>query len=237
MAQGSDPLASVGARLREAARGISDLEAEYERSLRAKEVSETVQLRVDAVVHNQRSSLDYLANRLVEAATGAPAKKVYWPMQQSEAEYEGKLEQNVPGLRGARPDVEAAVKARQRWQPGTEWLGRLNALRNPGTHIDLLPQTRVESRGNEVTGPGGGGVSWGPGVTFGSGVSVMGAPIDPGTQRPAFLPQGVSYRETVYVDWLLPDGRSALGSLREFQAGLEQLVSELAAAAGLKWPA
>jgi hypothetical protein len=209
MAQGVDPLASVGARLREAARVISDLEAEYERSLRAKAVSETVQLRVDAVVHNQRSSLDYLANRLVEAATGAAAKKVYWPMQQSEVEYEGKLEQNMPGLRGARPDVEAAVKAQQRWQSGMEWLGRLNALRNPGTHVDLLPQTRVENRRNEVTGPGGGGVSWGPGVTFGSGVSVMGAPMDPRTQRPAFLPRGVSYQETVYVDWLLPDGRSA----------------------------
>lgn len=62
-------------------------------------------------MHNQRSSLDYLANRLVEAATGAPAKRVYWPMQPSEAEYEGKLEQNLPGLRAARPDVEAAVKA------------------------------------------------------------------------------------------------------------------------------
>lgn len=230
-----DPLATVGVRLRAAARSISDLEAEYERSLRAKAVSETMQLCVDAVVHHQRSSLDYLANRLVEAATGVAPKKVYWPMQPSEAEYEGKLEQNMPGLRATRPDVEEAVKARQRWQSGTEWLGRLNALRNPGTHVDLLAQTRVENRRNEVTGPGG-GVSWGPGVTFGSGVSVMGAPMDPRTQRPASLPDGVSYKETVYVDWLLPDGRSALGSLREFQAGLVQLVSDLAGVAGLKWP-
>lgn len=36
-----------------------------------------------------------------------------------------------------------------------------------------------------VTGSGGGSVSWGPGVTFGSGVSVMGVPIDPKTQMPA----------------------------------------------------
>jgi hypothetical protein len=118
-----------------------------------------------------------------------------------------------------------------------EWMGRLNALRNPGTHVDLLPQTRVENRRREVTGQGGGGVSWGDGVTFGSGVSVMGAPMDPHTQRPAFLPQGVTYKETVYIDWLLPDGRSALGSLREFQDALEALVGQLANVAGLKWPA
>ncbi len=236
MTQSSEPLASVGARLRAASRAIEELESEYQRSLSAKAISETMQIGVDTVVHNQRSSLDYLANRLVEAATGAPAKKVYWPMQPSEAEYEGKLEQNLPGLRAARPDVEAAVKARQRWQAGMEWMGRLNALRNPGTHVDLLPQTRVESRRREVTGQGGGGVSWGPGVTFGSGVSVMGAPMDPRTQRPAFLPQGVTYQETVYIDWLLPDGRSALGSLREFQDALEALVGQLATVAGLKWP-
>ncbi len=167
--QSREPLASVGARLRAASRAIEELTSEYERSLSAKAISETMQIGVDAVVHNQRSSLDYLANRLVEAATGAAAKKAYWPMQPSEAEYEGKLEQYLPGLRAARADVEAAVKTLHRWQAGMEWMGRLNALRNPGTHVDLLPQVRVESRRREVTGQGGAGVSWGPGVTFGPG--------------------------------------------------------------------
>lgn len=76
-------------------------------------------------------------------------------MQQSEPEYEGKLEQNLPGLRSARPDVEAAVKARQRWQPRMDWMGWFNALQNPGTHVDLLPQIRVENRRHEVSQPDG----------------------------------------------------------------------------------
>lgn len=187
-------------------------------------------------MHNQRSLLDYLANRLVEAGTGRAGGKVYYPMQDNEAGYEGKLEQNLPGLRAARPNIESAVKARQRWQLGYEWLGRLNGLRNPNTHIDLLPQTRVEERRSEVQMQGGGSVSWGPGVTFGSGVSAGGAPVDPMTQRPAYLPAGTTYRETVYVDWRLPDGSSALSSLQGFQRELEQLVVDLAAVAGLRWP-
>ena len=73
-------------------------------------------------------------------------------------------------------------------------------------------------------------------MTFGGGVSVGGAPIDPRTQRPAYLPPGTAYRETVYVDWLLPDGRSALGSLEDYQRELEQLVADLASAAALRWP-
>ena len=51
-------------------------------------------------------------------------------------------------------------------------------------HASLEPQVRKVQRRVNVTRQGQGGVSWGPGVTFGSGVSVMGAPIDPLTQLP-----------------------------------------------------
>jgi len=60
--------------------------------------------------------------------------------------------------------------------------------------------------------------------------------MDPRTQLPVPTP-GVKVTRTVYVDWLLPDGRSALGALRQFQAGLELLVSEIAQIAGMPWPA
>jgi hypothetical protein len=56
-------------------------------------------------------------------------------------------------------------------------------LNNHNKHQDLVEQIRTESRRVKVS-RGGGSVSWGPGVTFGGGVSVMGVPIDPRTQLP-----------------------------------------------------
>ncbi len=56
-----------------------------------------------------------------------------------------------------------------------------------------------------MTSPtGGGGVSWGPGVSFGSGVRVMGVPIDPRTQLP--IPNDQVKTEIVtWVDFKFKD--------------------------------
>jgi len=45
---------------------------------------------------------------------------------------------------------------------------------------------------------GGGSFSWRPGVTFGSGVSVMGVPIDPRTQMP--VPNNTT--TTTIITWV-----------------------------------
>ena len=50
-------------------------------------------------------------------------------------------------------------------------------------HIRLTPQTKTETKRVTVSRGGGAG-SWGSGVTFGGGVSIMGVPIDPATQMP-----------------------------------------------------
>lgn len=64
-------------------------------------------------------------------------------------------------------------------------------------HIRLTPQTKTETRRVTVS-RGGGSVSWGPGVTFGDGVSVMGVPIDPATQMP--VPNNIT--ETKVENWV-----------------------------------
>ena len=229
-------LSTVGIRVRTAADRLRRAESLFEASLRVQNAGPDLQLAVDDVVQQQRSALDFLANRLVEHATGGPAKQVAYPMERSESEYNGKADRLMPGVRASRPDIMAIVRLHQRWQPGYEWLGQLNELVNRGKHVDLVPQTRQETPHTEVTRPGSGSVSWTSGVTFGAGVSVMGAAMDPRTQLPVPTP-GVKVTRTVYVDWLLPDGRSALGALRQFQAGLELLVSEIAQIAGMPWPA
>lgn len=79
------------------------------------------------------------------------------------------------------------------------WLGQFNQLNNHNKHQDLVEQTRTEAQQVAVSRAGG-SVSWGPGVTFGSGVSVMGVPIDPRTQMP--VPNNVAKTEVVvWVDF------------------------------------
>ena len=85
------------------------------------------------------------------------------------------------------------------------WLGQFNRLNNQNKHQDLVEQTRTEARHVSVTKPGGGAVSWGPGVTFGSGVQVMGVPIDPRTQLP--LQNNTLKTEiTIWVDFKFREG-------------------------------
>jgi len=76
------------------------------------------------------------------------------------------------------------------------WLKHLSDFAND-KHIKLTPQTKTETKRVTVS-RGGGSVSWGPGVTFGGGVSVMGVPIDPATQMP--VPNNVA--ETKVENWV-----------------------------------
>ena len=64
-------------------------------------------------------------------------------------------------------------------------------------HIKLTPQKKTEIKRVTVSHSGG-SVSWGPGVTFGDGVSVMGVPINPATQMP--VPNNVV--ETKIENWV-----------------------------------
>ena len=104
----------------------------------------------------------------------------------------------------------------------------MNDLAVQGKHIDLVPQKRTEERRTTATsptgtvswgqndlsfGPGGsveflpgGVISFGPGGVRLSGVSVMGAPINPATQR--VVPgMDVTDRVEVWVSFMIEDHR------------------------------
>ena len=96
----------------------------------------------------------------------------------------------------------------------------------------MVEQTRTETKTVEVKSKtGGGSVSWDPGVTFGSGVSVMGVPIDPRTQMP--IPNKTTTTTvTTWVDFKF-DGIniSALAllkqSLQEISKLKDQILKEI----------
>lgn len=106
-------------------------------------------------------------------------------------------------------------------------------LTNENKHRRLSPQTRTEHRRIRAESDGG-SVEWSPeNVRFGSGVSMSGVRVDPGTQRPVPSPTH-TVTEIVYVDWLFQDpAASALGTLTRIQDSLPVLIDEVLAAAGL----
>jgi len=107
------------------------------------------------------------------------------------------VSKDYPSLQGTSKVVYDYLESVQPYQD--PWLGQFNKLNNHNKHQDLVEQTRTEAKQVTVS-RGGDSVSWGPGVSFGSGVSVVGVPIDPRTQVP--VPNTVAKTEVViWVDF------------------------------------
>ena len=198
----------------------------YGASLRAREPSEELQTTITEVVEHQRAALDYVATAIYEKF-GKKGTKVYFPYAQNPAKFPDYFEKNLPKLAATQPGIFTAIERHQPYQPGHEWLGHLVTLTNESKHRDLTPQTKTENVRRSVT-KGDASISWGPGVTFGSGISIMGEPVDPTTQRTA------STVETIYVDWLFADPPvPAFQMLETIQAGIRPMLEEICQSAGL----
>lgn len=209
-----------------AERELAKVRQLYESSLQAKEPSEELQTTIKHVVEDQRSSLDHVATAINEKF-GTKGKQVYFPYAHDPGKFQGFFDQNFPKLATFQPDICAAMERHQPYQPGHEWLAHLVSLTNENKHRDLTPQTKTETVVKAVT-KGSGSVSWGSGVTFGPGVSIMGEPVDPATQKTA------STVVTIYIDWLFADPPvSALQTLETIQKGIRPMLEEVCIAAGL----
>ena len=164
----------------------SKIETEYKNSLHSQAVDHELRIDIKNAFENLRSVLDYLAadvrERYCSAASGS--ERFYFPILPDKKTFDVRIDQWFPGLRQSAPAVVTALEEVQPFQAGHEWIGQFNRVNNENKHGDLVEQTRVESPRTTVTGQGGGQVSWGPGVTFGGGVSIMGVPVDPRTQFP-----------------------------------------------------
>lgn len=190
---------SIEALLKRASSDAAALRGAYEDSLHAKHVSDELRVQIKSIFENLRSCFDYMAQDIFDSKCAGAKKpsRLYFPIRQSAPEFQLVIASDFPGLAAAAPAVVAAVEAIQPYND--PWLGKFNKLNNQNKHQDLVEQTRTEARHVKVSS-GGGSVSWGPGVTFGSGVSVMGVPIDPRTQMP--VPNSLVQTEvTTWVDF------------------------------------
>jgi hypothetical protein len=172
---------SIDALLRRARQTSGDLKKAYEASLQEKTIREDLKVDIKNIFENLRSCLDYLAHEMVELLCTSKPSRLYFPIRDSKPQFEQMMARDYAGLEAANKTVFDFLESIQPYND--RWLGDFNELNNSNKHQDLVEQTRTEHRRVTVSAPGG-QVSWGPGVTFGSGVSVMGVPIDPRTQLP-----------------------------------------------------
>ena len=109
-----------------------------------------------------------------------------------------------------------------------QWLKLLAEIAAEGKHVILTPQKRTETRRIKVSRSGGGSASWDPSlVKFRGEVSVVGAPIDPSTQRIIPTP-GVTEQVEVWVSFILEDyGVNALGFCKEACQKTRALIEEM----------
>lgn len=197
--------ASIEALLRKSREDFAQLKTAYEESLHEQIVREDLKVEIKHIFEDLRSCLDYLAQEVHEAfCKGAKnPRRLYFPVRRTPADFAQAIGQDFPGLEASCKPVFEIIESLQPFRD--PWLGQFNALNNKNKHQDLMEQSRTESRNVTVTRPGGGAVSWGPGVTFAGDVKVMGVPIDPATQLP--VPNNVvTTRVTTWVDFRFREG-------------------------------
>lgn len=217
---------SIAALLKKARADFARLKDEYNASLHEKHVREDLKVSIKNIFENLRSCLDYLAHDIHETHCAGSKKpdRLYFPIRQSATDFGTAITSDFPGLPSAAPQVYSMLEAAQPFRD--PWLGQFNKLNNHNKHQDLVEQSRSEARHVTVS-RGGGSVSWGPGVTFGSGVSVMGVPIDPKTQMP--VPNAVVKTEVVtWVDFRFREiDQAVLPFIEKSIENVEKLFSSL----------
>ena len=174
---------SIAALIKKSRDSMASLKNDYQASLKAKEVSEELKVDIKNILENLRSCLDYIARDVYEKFISGTPGRLYFPIRHTDNEFQQAISRDYSSLDQAAPNVYAII---EKVQPYNDpWLGKFNRLNNDNKHEDLVEQTRTETRRVTVSSKiGGSSVSWGPGVTFGSGVSVIGVQIDPRTQMP-----------------------------------------------------
>jgi len=190
---------------------LEEMKQEYDRSLRSHNVSTRAVHFTHEVCERLRSVLDRLA-RLYWERQIAPhigdedrsKASIYFPIAVDQNSFDSIL--GRWRWKTVKSQHDALEKYLLGLQPFSDkendWLRILNELAIASKHIDLIPQRRMAQRRMTVTDGGGNSVSWGPGVTFGSGVSIMGAPVDARTQR--IVPTaGISETQEVWVSFLI----------------------------------
>jgi len=183
---------------------FGELEKACNADLLAKNVSDKTRNLSQEVLLKVRHLLDQVTYKFFEkrylsklSAEDQKSARVYFPMVMKKEDLKSVLGRaKMSDLETIHPDFYNFLNSVQPYNTNYAWLKQFADL-CAEKHIRLSPQVKNEAKRVTVS-RGSGTVSWGPGVTFGRGVSVMGVPIDPSTQLP--IPNNVV--ETKIETWV-----------------------------------
>ncbi len=216
---------------------LKDLEEEYKDCLQTHTITARAKNITHEVLEKLRSALDQTMMRAWEkyillnlSDQQKKCARVYFPVAGDLNSFHSTLG------RGSMTNLDKINKKLYDFllnqQPFTstdnQWLDLLNKIAAEGKHIRLTPQKRIESQRIKVTNSGGGSVSWNPScVKYGSKVKVLGAPIDPRTQRIVPTP-GITEKLEIWVSFILEGYEvNALGFCKEACQKARALVEEM----------
>lgn len=220
----------IEALLKRATTTLQKIRSEYDSSLHSKTVSADLRIDIKDYFSNLRSILDYIAHDIVDnyCPNANPKNNLYFPIRADQHAFVAEMSRSYTDLITNNRKVYDILENLQPFKKDeNKWLTFFNKLNNENKHEKLVAQIRTETKNVTVTGSGGGSVSWGPGVIFGSGVSVMGVPIDPRTQLP--IPNNIVKTEIVtWVDFHFEDiNVSAIWLTTESLKQISQIYSDL----------
>lgn len=183
---------------------LQELEKACNSDLQAKNVSGKTKNLSQEVLLKVRHLLDQVVYKFYEkhylpnlTDSDKKSARVYFPIVSKNDDLKsvfGRAKMN--DIETSHQDFYKFIDSVQPYHQDYLWLQYLAHYASE-KHVRLTPQTKTETKRVTVS-RGGGSVSWGSGVTFGGGVSVMGVPIDPATQMP--VPNNIA--ETKVENWI-----------------------------------
>jgi hypothetical protein len=216
---------------------LNDLGEEYNHCLQASKVTSRAKNITHEILEKLRGALDqtmfqawekYVSHNLPDQQR--ESARVYFPIASDLNSFRSVLGRGgMPNLDNIRIDLYDFLLNRQPFMSKeNQWLALLSKIAAEGKHIRLTPQKRTEIGRIKVSKSNGGSVSWDPSsVRFGPGVSIVGAPIDPRTQRIVPTP-GVTEQREIWVSFILEGyGVNALGFCKEACQKTRVLIEEM----------
>jgi hypothetical protein len=196
---------------------LVDIKSEYERSLREKNIPNSLRIDVKNAMENLRSCLDYMAQDIAEIII-IPYRRVnnlgllnrvYFPYGKDEKSYNESVSKNLPDLQSVNPVIHALIENIQPHACGNTWLYDLCSILNANKHKSLSPQERTEHQTYKVGRQGGGASISAPAGAIKAppgAISIGGAPVifDPITGIPIQTP-GLEVSVTTWVSFMFKD--------------------------------
>lgn len=216
---------------------LRDLESEYNICLQDKNVTERAKNLTHEVLEKLRNALDHTMRKAWERYIAPELLQqdkerviVYFPIAKDLGSFRSILGRASKGSvdRISKTLYDFLLSRQPFSSDQHQWLALLRSITVEGKHVQLTSQKRIEARRIKVTERSGGSVSWDPSsVRFGAGVRVVGAPVDPKTQRIVSTP-GISQQVEIWVSFVMGDyGINALEFCKEAYQKTRELIEEM----------